>query len=103
MEKHTGRFHKIVSALSSSPLATSVRTLFLGENSEDTESPSIQGNSEGLVNVQEVVSEAAVEAGPEDGAVVGAALRDGFGTYGIGPMVTEATTDVEAELAAVQT
>ena len=49
------------------------------------------------------MSEAAVEAGPEDGAVVGAALRDGFGTYGIGPMVTEATTDVEAELAAVQT
>ena len=46
------------------------------------------------------MSEAAVEAGPEDGAVVGAALRDGFGTYGIGPMVTEATTDVEAELAA---
>ena len=58
MEKHTGRFHKIVSALSSSPLATSVRTLSLGENSSDTESPSIQGNSEGFVNVQEVVSEA---------------------------------------------
>ena len=58
IEKHTGRFHKIGSALSSSPLATSVRTLFLGENSEDTDSPSIQGNSDGLVNVQAVVSEA---------------------------------------------
>ena len=57
-EKQTSKFHSIVNALSNTPFATSVRTLFQGDSIEDINSPSIQGNSAGQVNVREEVSEA---------------------------------------------
>ena len=57
MEKHKEKFHKIVSALSNSPLATSVRTLFLGDNADDITLPSTQGGSDGSVNSPKVITE----------------------------------------------
>ena len=57
MEKHLDKFHKIVSVLSNSPLATTVRTLFHGESVEDITLPSTQGTSDGRVNSPRVRSE----------------------------------------------
>ena len=56
MDKHKDKFHKIVSALSQSPLATSVRTLFRGDNIDDTIGPSTQGGSDGSVNSLKVIT-----------------------------------------------
>ena len=57
MEKHKEKFHKIVGALSHSPLANSVRTLFRGNNYDNRISPSTQGGSDGSVNSPKVISE----------------------------------------------
>ena len=57
MMQHKDRFHKIVSALSQSPLANSVRTLFTGESVDDTSQPSTQGGSDGSVNSPKVVTQ----------------------------------------------
>ena len=57
MEKHKEKCHQLVSALSQSPLATSVRTLFRGENVDDTPLPSTQGGSDGSVNSPKVITE----------------------------------------------
>ena len=57
MEKHKQKFHKLVSAMSQSPLATSLRTLFSGENVDDTILPSTHGGSDGSVNSPKVITE----------------------------------------------
>ena len=57
MEKHKEKFHKIVSALSQSPLATTVRTLFSGDGVDGVSLPSTQGDSSGRVNSPKVVTE----------------------------------------------
>ena len=57
MMQHKDKFHKIVNALSQSPLANSVRILFNGESEEDISQPSTQGDSNGTVNSPKVVTE----------------------------------------------
>ena len=57
MEKHKEKFHKIVSALSHSPLANSVRTLFRGDDVDSSMLQSTQGGSDGSVNSPKVVTE----------------------------------------------
>ena len=56
MTKHKDKFHMIVNAVSKSPIVSTVRTLFSGENSKDLASPSTQGASDGSINSPKVVS-----------------------------------------------
>ena len=56
MEKYKEKFHKIVSALTQSPLANSVRTLFRGDSVDGSMLPSTQGGSDGSVNSPKVVT-----------------------------------------------
>ena len=60
LNSHLEKVHKVVNAFAKSPLATSVRTLFTGEN---TQSQSTQGNSYGQVNSPKVRSEGRYKCG----------------------------------------
>ena len=56
LTKHKDKFHMIVNAVSKSPIVSTVRTLFSGENKKDLASPSTQGASDGSINSPKVVS-----------------------------------------------
>ena len=60
LNSHLEKVHKVVTAISQSLLANSVRTLFTGDNSQ---LPSTQGNSFGQVNSPKVRSEASIQCG----------------------------------------
>ena len=57
MDKHVKKFHRIVTLLSQSPIASAVRTLFQGESTEDITLPSTQVTSDGRINSTKIRSE----------------------------------------------
>ena len=66
MMQHKDKFHQMVTALTQSPLANSVRTLFQGESVDDTSQQSTQGGSNGSVNSSFVVNDDLINGNEEE-------------------------------------